>query len=486
MPTWFAVVASALLMAVALPFAELGICAASILISLLWVWWLVTRPPRALPLRSNAVSASTHSVVADRGGVAKMGEEPSAAQRADTGASRAHLERATSSVAPRRPEFPTPAQLPTDAIAASSRTNSQLPTPARFERNRGVAGHLYVARNDQHCDNLFKLGQTANSVADRLLRLNQEHSSGAHVGEFRSVYSVQVTDALGDEERLFQLLSAYRVHAGTEFFMVPMAYLIAVMAALSAESSGATNDAFATLPPPPAAPRELRAMTRDGMSAPIPSRPAAGGFVVVLRNKWHKPNLFRIASTERELIDYLDGENATQRRHTSQIGFYDVVEAFAAERPRAVCASTLREARAHRVGRSAFVVMPLVALLDVIKREIENAEPSIDIVASASHRDPQLPRRLHPEWNPIRRQPALGQPPTSPAKIEPVQPALAPRQRPGPGETWRTNTCPYPRCFASVRAAGPVGQVGKLRCSTCRRVFEFAVTESSTLEVWHD
>lgn len=74
MPTWIAVVASGLSIAVALPFAELGICAASIVVAVVWVWWLVTRRRRVMAVAPNAPSASTQSVLIDRGSVGKHGE----------------------------------------------------------------------------------------------------------------------------------------------------------------------------------------------------------------------------------------------------------------------------------------------------------------------------------------------------------------------------------------------------------------------------
>lgn len=319
-----------------------------------------------------------------------------------------------------------------------------------FRRHEQTPGWLYAARNSHHRDDLYKLGYTTVALDKRINTLNEEHDSRTHVGSFEPVHAVPVESAYKSEQRLFQVLRAYRVAAKREFFVVQNSYLLRAMDAVSRESLGLVPDALDWLAFVPAPTPENYAVAHEAaLDAMVPAKPLGGGYLLIIRNPLHARNVFRLASTELDPRAYLESANGVQRNQTSQIGFYSLAAVHAVTSPRSVCAAALRAAQAHRIGPSAFVRMALPDLTMVVQRCLAT-EP--------------IARRLH----------APAAPPTLT-----INHLL-------PGETWHENTCPYTDCFSNVRAAGAVGRTGELRCYECRRRVGYEIATNGGLEVWRD
>ena len=68
-------------------------------------------------------------------------------------------------------------------------------------------GIVYVARNDRHPPNVYKVGGTSRQVEDRLKELNRETSN---LGEFRPKIIWPVNDWEGAEKLCHEALETYR------------------------------------------------------------------------------------------------------------------------------------------------------------------------------------------------------------------------------------------------------------------------------------
>lgn len=362
------------------------------------------------------------------------------------------------------PHVASPATESTQASAATtlaerSKPFSQPPPPAgwrftpvehvdHFRRHEQTPGWLYAARNSHHCEDLYKLGYTTVATDQRINTLNEEHDSAMHVGSFEAVHSVPVESAYNAEQRLFELLRAYRVADKREFFIVQKGHLLRAMDGVSHESQGLIHDAAEWLAsdPPPAMDATVNAATAN---ATIPAKPLEGGYLLIMRNPWHAAHIYRLASTELDPHAYLDSANGVQRRHTSQIGFYALASVHAVTSPRTTSAAVLRAAHGHRIGHGSFVRMALADLSMLVQRCL-----AIESVA--------------------RRSPVPAAPPTPT-----IDHLLA-------GESWHGNTCPYTDCFSNVRAAGAAGRTGELRCHECRRRVGYEIAANGPLVVWRD
>ena len=58
-------------------------------------------------------------------------------------------------------------------------------------RHSGLPGFLYLARNDQHIGDLYKVGYTTQEPDARVAMLNEELSNAGDIGSFRLVHTVR-------------------------------------------------------------------------------------------------------------------------------------------------------------------------------------------------------------------------------------------------------------------------------------------------------
>lgn len=198
--------------------------------------------------------------------------------------------------------------------------------PADFQRNAGKRGFLYLARNPEHWDGLFKVGQTLRHPRFRVQELNTLHATHKDIGSFELLDVVEVADAYGAEQVLFLVLSDLRPVPGREFFVADQAYLSKVMRAVADFISGR--------------PDELNNLYRDLDPDGFPSWPGktpwyrrphasgANGWVYLARCQYHLADTYVFGATretpEAEVAKLNDG----QRSDTPQIGFYAVVFAL--------------------------------------------------------------------------------------------------------------------------------------------------------------
>lgn len=87
------------------------------------------------------------------------------------------------------------------------------------EKYYGKAGYIYVARNDAHRANIYKVGLTTrNHPQRRIDELNKEARCTANLGYLALVRSYRVKDCGRTEQRAHELLSSFRCDRFHEFF----------------------------------------------------------------------------------------------------------------------------------------------------------------------------------------------------------------------------------------------------------------------------
>ena len=87
------------------------------------------------------------------------------------------------------------------------------------EKHYGKAGYIYIARNDAHRANIYKVGLTTrNHPQWRINELNKEARCTGHLGYLALVDSYRVKDCGRTEQRAHELLSHFRCDPCREFF----------------------------------------------------------------------------------------------------------------------------------------------------------------------------------------------------------------------------------------------------------------------------
>ena len=87
------------------------------------------------------------------------------------------------------------------------------------EKYFGKAGYIYIARNDAHRANIYKVGLTTrNHPQRRIDELNKEARCTANLGYLALVRSYRVKDCGRTEQRAHELLSSFRCDRFHEFF----------------------------------------------------------------------------------------------------------------------------------------------------------------------------------------------------------------------------------------------------------------------------
>lgn len=99
--------------------------------------------------------------------------------------------------------------------------------PEHFERGYGKPGWVYVARNNMHRDDIFKVGYTEKTPEDRIKTLNTEQRNRtSQIGFFSLHYACAVLDSQGCEQELFGKLGRVREHEKKEFVNAPLEVIV--------------------------------------------------------------------------------------------------------------------------------------------------------------------------------------------------------------------------------------------------------------------
>jgi len=211
------------------------------------------------------------------------------------------------------------------------------PGPEHYERHAGQPGWLYVARNNQHREGLYKLGYTIAGAESRRTSLNDQADEAAEIGRFNLVHHVAVEDVVQAERRAFDLLDVRRVAMGRENFFGDKGLMIEAIEAAASCSPDPTVVFYAFKVRMGECPLDLTP-SHFPPSVPAPGISAIGGWVVVARNDNHRPDLFRVGWTRHSAKDHIDRWNAPQRLRTTQIGFYRPVAVIESSNPEGVFA----------------------------------------------------------------------------------------------------------------------------------------------------
>ena len=219
------------------------------------------------------------------------------------------------------PRPPQPRSSP--ATPRAPRPPRPILKPEDFQRNAGVPGFLYSARNSEQWEGLHKVGQTRNHPRGRVTQLRQENRD---IGDFELLDVVPVVDAYGAEQVLFQVLDDLRPVKGREFFLASRSYLSDAMQAAAQFIMGDDewlNSIYSDLdrsehPDCPAYPGRYNYNT-VGRSP---------GWMFIARNRFHQADTYRVSASVRRPDLIVDDWNVLQRTTTPHIGFYEVVYAL--------------------------------------------------------------------------------------------------------------------------------------------------------------
>lgn len=101
------------------------------------------------------------------------------------------------------------------------------PSPESFNRGFGKIGWVYVARNNMHRDDVFKVGYTEKTPEERMKSLNTEQRNRtSQIGFFSLHFACAVLDAQGCEQELFKRLGRLLEHEKKEFLNAPLEVVV--------------------------------------------------------------------------------------------------------------------------------------------------------------------------------------------------------------------------------------------------------------------
>lgn len=124
-------------------------------------------------------------------------------------------------------------------VAAPPVVARQLRADEHFRRHAFTPGWLYVARNELHAADLFKLGYTTISPQARIRTLNAEAQGvTTAIGKFQLVHSRAVPMSYTAEQEVFARLAKFRVSSDREFFRGSEALIVAALDAVADEAAG--------------------------------------------------------------------------------------------------------------------------------------------------------------------------------------------------------------------------------------------------------
>lgn len=101
------------------------------------------------------------------------------------------------------------------------------PTPEHFSRGFGKAGWVYIARNNMHQDDVYKVGYTEKTPEQRIASLNTEQRNRtSQIGFFTLMHACAVLDAQGCEQELFGRVARLLESERKEFVNAPLEILV--------------------------------------------------------------------------------------------------------------------------------------------------------------------------------------------------------------------------------------------------------------------
>lgn len=270
----------------------------------------------------------------------------------------------------------------TPILASQKSVSHRAKTGGGFDQN-SVPGRLYIAcsRHLQPC--ILKIGQTLETVDRRMTALNKQSHAAEDVAEFTALASLEVSNAWGYEQSLFDLLEPLRISSGREFFIANVETVIAGFRLLDASSlDRAAFTAQLQRPTIPHLPR--------GCSIP-PTSGINSGYLFAIRNPLHRDHLYRWGATSRDPNEIIKRQNLTQRRYSSQIGFYTLVMVEAVADLAAARANCKKTLRPFRYGtRPSFVEIPLAELSNAFRRHGATPSPLMSGTLDPPRRLPRV------------------------------------------------------------------------------------------------
>jgi hypothetical protein len=318
----------------------------------------------------------------------------------------------------RSPPKPAPVQTPRPAPASPTAppertfaSRKRKPPEDDYRRHIETPGWLYIARNSMHRENIFKVGYTTVSPEGRAFTLNESRAgSTSECGVLELVDAVEVQHSYEAEQAAFARLARWRMASKREFFNVPLA---ALKAAIRSQDVGAST-----------ADRAQLDETKDEISAiDISTFAGRTGWVFFARNPCYRPNIVRLAHTEKAIFGRMEELNAAQRSLTAEIGFYRVVHARWSDSPKAAKERTIEALRSRRIDpRKHFFDGPWSALKDALDKA---TEPRPVVVRVADVVDPmRLPSEVRP-W--VLRCPKCDTPTLQQGQINEIRAVQCPR-----------------------------------------------------------
>lgn len=320
--------------------------------------------------------------------------------------------------------------------------------PEHFKRHSGVPGFLYLARNDERRENLYKIGYTTDLPQGRIASLNKELGDAVDIGSFRLVHSVPVGSSYEMEQALFAALIERRVIGEREFFYGPEKALVRALDALvrMPEDGGETiNELLAAGPlgsiggPPPAVLAEC--------SIPPRSNPE-GGWIYVCQNFWHKPSTSYYSVSKEAPTAVIRRLNKAQRSLTSQLGFYRIVVCRAVDSTETAKQHAQLLFAPYRIDPKKQFVRASMDVLRTIVDSINGgvaAPPQPEALAVEQHVAPQ-PRTPKQE---------------GPILVDLVMGVAAPKH-------WAPWTARCVACNTLLRYRGAVGEQAPVCCPFCQ------------------
>lgn len=338
-----------------------------------------------------------------------------------------------------KPEInPFVAKVPSRSDGAGSRTigNTRIFDPQYFRRHSKVAGFIYLARNSYHQPGLHKIGYTTLNPNARLKQLNNQHKIASDVGVFLLMHSVPVSDSYEAEQALFDVLSNARVAMKREFFFERQELLIRGLEA-ARQFSVTQPDAFT----------QFNEWSQDGngwsnkrpenivQMSVIPLIHPECGWVYIVRNPWHRDNIYRVSCTRHSPLKKVESLNAVQRQLTSQIGFYGLVYCVGISDVVTFQNCLNRHLSQYRIkGSRVFYDASLDTLKNTIREKVQ--KPTAPQVAVALQ------------------------------KISPAQ-ILVEEVNVRPSKEWVAWTSPCPGCGVILRLRGIIGVQESRACPVC-------------------
>lgn len=273
---------------------------------------------------------------------------------------------------------------------------------SHYLRHMGVPGYIYVAHNDCHRRDLFKVGYTLQDPLNRIEQLNEQHAKASDVGAFSLVHAAAVAASYDTEQALFDSLAPWRVTLGREFFAVPVGPLCEALDAAARLDGGSLEPLAAVVATLDHPPEWLgQAKHPKSVGAP-PSQNREGGWVYICRNSCHRPSIRRLGFTHSDPISALAVLNAPQRLLTSQIGFYRLEVCVATRDPGAVLRRARTTLRQHLVhARRQFFDCDSVVIERAIRDAAAQVTPTTESAAEGQVSDitaTELASSPHPSW----------------------------------------------------------------------------------------